>query len=186
LWRRDLFQFDADPIAPFIPVFWDGAWRNFGCGCAGRCDRSSPRAVHLPGPVQGIVTVTIEQTVLDEADYVLEGDVLYRVGANWPHQDLGRPLGESNTWSVIYDRGEPPPAGTAGLVGLLAKEFLAACTGDKCRLPRNITGVSRNGVSYQVYNPELLYANGKTGLAEIDLWLNAINPHHILAAPKVL
>lgn len=175
-----------DPVSPFVPVFFDGAWRRLQCCGSAGCHRSGPRAVHLPGPVVQIVTVTIGTTVLDEDDYVLEGDVLYRKDERWPFQDLGRPLGEDRTWSVIYDRGEAVPGGVDGLTGMLAKEFLAASSGDKCRLPRNVSGVTRNGVSYQVYNPNDIFAAGKVGLAEVDMWLAAINPHQLMKAPSVL
>ncbi|MBV9919270.1 MAG: hypothetical protein JOY78_00225 [Pseudonocardia sp.] len=176
----------GDPIAPFIPVYWGGSWINMTCSCRRRCTLTGPRAAHLPGPVNEIVTVTEAGVVLDPSQYALEGEVLYRVGQAWPPQNLDRPLGEPNTWSVDYLRGYPAPAGVATFVGLLTKEFLAACNGDKCRLPRTVTGVTRQGVSYQVYNPQTIYASGKTGLAEIDLWLAAINPHAAMAAPKVI
>jgi hypothetical protein len=41
-------------------------------------------------------------------------------------------------------------------------------------------------VSYQVYNPQQIYADGKTGLSEVDLWLATVNPNHLMAAPSVL
>lgn len=190
-WRR--YGFDRATgmsylgYEPFFPVYWDGAWRNLSCGCVERCSVSGPRTAHLPGPVASIVTVTIDGTDLDPSEYTLEGNVLYRVGKDWPQQALSRPLGEAGTWSVTYLRGLPVPPGADKLVGLLAKEFLAACDSTvKCRLPRNVTGVNRNGVSYQVYNPSTIYAQGWTGLAEVDMWIAAMNPHHLMAAPSVL
>lgn len=168
---------------------WDGfGWFGMGCGCAGRCRRSGPGAVHLPGPAAEITKVQVAADTLTADQYKLENNVLYRVGdsTRWPTQRLDRPTGEPHTWAVTYLRGTPPPAGSASLVGLLAKEFLAACAGDKCRLPRNVTSVSRNGVSYQVYNPHDIFAYGKTGLPEVDLWLAAVNPAHITAAPSVI
>ena len=169
----------------FMPVFEYGRWVNYPCGCVGKCRQAGPRTVHLPGPVAEIVTVTIGAVVLDYDEYALEGDVLYRIGGNWPHQDYNRPLGEDATWSVEYLKGVPVPAGVATFVGQLAKEFLAACSGDACRIPRNVVATTNRGVMRQ-FDPSRIYAAGKTGLTEIDLWLSAINPHHILAGPKVL
>lgn len=168
---------------------WEGnGWVNWGCGCLGsRCKLTGPRMVHLTGPVQSIDRVTIGGVVQDPATYKQEGNVLYRIGAIWPRQDLGRPLGEPMTWSVDYQRGIPVPAGVDKLTGLLALEFMHAAAGsNKCRLPRNVTAVARNGVTYMVYDPATFYESGKTGLAEIDMWLAAINPHHIMQAPSVL
>lgn len=173
---------------PWLPV-WDGTnWRNISCGCGPKCSWVSPNVVHLVSsgqPIQSIEEVVIAGEVLDPSQYRLEGDLLYRVGADWPHQDLTKPLDEPGTWSVTYLRGNPPPPGTAKLVGLLAQEFLAACRGGKCRLPRRVRSVTRQGVSYDMIDPTDIYAAGKTGIPEIDLWLAAVNPHHIMAAPVV-
>lgn len=178
-------KYTGVPQSPFHPVYWGGAWRNLGCGCAGTCQLAGPRAIHLPGPANEIVTVTIGSTVIDSDGYTLEGDVLYRIGDNWPSQDFNRPLGENGTWSVDYLRGLPVPAGVATFVGQLAKEFLAACSGDACRLPRNLVSITNRGAT-KVFDPASMYAAGKTGMSEIDLWLSAVNPHHLMSAPKVL
>lgn len=174
--------------APWFPV-WDGTnWRNISCGCGPKCSWIAPNVVHLVSsgqPVQSVVEVVLAGEVLDDASYTLEGDLLYRIGADWPTQDLTQPLDRPGTWSVTYTRGNPPPSGTAKLVGLLAKEFLAACSGGKCRLPRRVKSVTRQGVSYDMVDPTDIYKDGKTGISEIDLWLAAVNPSHIMAAPVI-
>lgn len=174
--------------APWFPV-WDGTnWRNVSCGCGPKCSWVAPNVVHLVSsgqPVQSVVEVVIAGEVLDEANYALEGDLLYRIGADWPTQDMTQPLDQPGTWSVTYMRGNPPPPGTAKLVGLLAREFLMACSGGKCRLPRRVKSVTRQGVSYDMVDPVDIYKDGKTGIPEIDLWLAAVNPKHIMAAPVV-
>jgi hypothetical protein len=167
----------------FFPT-WDGTnWRNISCGCGPKCSYQSPRVVHLAAnvalPVREVLEVTIGGVVQDPATYRLEGDLLYRIGGRWPAQDLTKPLDEAGTWSVTYTRGTPPPPGTAKLVALLAKEFFAACTGGKCRLPRRVQTVSRQGVTYQMVNPSDIYAEGRTGLDEIDLWLSSVNPNKL-------
>lgn len=171
---------------PYVVEWIGDGWANLGCGCLARCQHTGPGAVHLPGPATKVTRVTVAGTVLDTTQYVLEGGVLYRRGDSmrWPHQNLSRPLGEANTWSVEYLRGIPAPAGTGKLVALLAKEFLAACSGEKCRLPRSVTNVIRNGVSYERVQ-QAVYDAGKVGLPEVDLWLSAVNPRHLMAAPSV-
>lgn len=173
---------------PWFPV-WDGTnWRNVACGCGPKCSWQAPNVIHLVSagqPVQEVTEVVIEGIVLDPAEYRLEGDLLYRIGNDWPQQDLTQPLDEPGTWSVTYTRGNPPPPGTAKLVGLLAAEFLAACSGGKCRLPRRVKSVTRQGVSYDMVDPTDIYASGKTGIPEIDLWLTAVNPSKIQMAPVV-
>lgn len=177
-----------DPVAySFVLTLDAGHWFSWPCGCVGRCTVSGPRVVHLPGPVQVITAVTVDGVALDPAEYQLEGDALYRKGAWWPRQDLGRPLGEHHTWSVTYTRGIPAPAGTDKLVGILAREFIAACDGDKkCRPPRNVKSVSRQGVTYDMYDARGMYNLGQTGIAEIDLWLQAVNPSALMQTGTVL
>lgn len=176
------------PVGTYEIYSWaDDGWTITGCGCIGSCTRSGPSAVHLPGPVYEITAVTINGAEIDESEYVLEGDILYRAGAAWwPAQNLSKPTTETGTWKVDYLRGIDPPAGTAKLVGLLTAEFYNACTGGKCRLPRSVTELSRQGVTHRVVNPNEIYATGKTGIPEIDLWLAAVNPNQLQSAPVVL
>ena len=171
-------------------VFWDGAnWRNTFCGCGPRCSWESPYVIHLGVgaalPVQEIIEVVIDGIVLDPLEYRQEGDLLYRLNEKWPSQNLAAPLDEPGTWSITYMRGFPPPEGSAVLVGLLAKEFLTACAGGKCALPRRVQTVTRQGVTYQMVDPVDIYATGKTGISEIDLWLSAVNPGAMASPPTV-
>ena len=72
------------------------------------------------------------------------------------------------------------------MAGILAQEFIRACDNDgDCRIPRTVVQISRQGVSH-VFDATKMLANGKTGLAEVDLWLNAINPYHLLSRPTVI
>lgn len=174
----------------FFPIWENGQWRNISCGCAGACDWNAPSVVHLAAstglPVQEVTEVRIGATALDDSAYVLEGELLYRAdGTAWPSQDLSLPLGNEGTWSVTYTRGNPVPEGVAVFAGLLTKEFVSACSGGRCRLPRRVRSVSRQGVSYDMVDPTDIYISGKTGLPEIDLWLSAVNPQHLAAPPKV-
>lgn len=171
---------------PFMLTLDLGHWVDWPCGCVGSCSVSNPRVVHLPGPVDAITAVTIDGVQLDRADYQLEGNALYRKGGQWPRQDLGRPLGESGTWSVSYTIGIPVPAGVDKLTGQLAREFVMACGDeDECRLPRTLVSTTRRGVT-NVFDPSKILAAGKTGLTEVDLWLAAANPQGLAQAPEVL
>ncbi len=170
---------------------WDGQnWRNVRCGCGPRCEASGPTIIHLGSakglPVTSVVEVVINGEVMDPSLYKLEGDLLYRRGGvPWPTQDLTRPLDDEGTWSVEYMQGTPPPAGTGTLVALLAKEFLDACGGGKCRLPRRVQTVSRQGVTYNMIDPTDIYRDGLTGLPEVDIWIASVNPNRLQAAPSV-
>ncbi len=168
---------------------WEGnRWVNWPCGVPGQCVRSGPNAVHLPGPVHQVTKVEIGGVDLAPQVWVAEGNVLYRREGPWPTQDLNRPLGDTNTWAVHYQRGIPVPEGVDQLTGILAKEMLTAVRDDitRCRLPRTVTVANRQGITYRAYDPAVIYANGKTGLPEVDMWLATVNPHHLMASPTVL
>lgn len=164
-----------------------GHWAPWPCGCLGGCEVGGPSVVHLPGPVHDVTAVTVAGVALDAGAYVLEGDALYRRDGVWPSQNLGRPLGDPGTWSVTYRRGIPVPSGVDKLTGVVALEFINACDadGDECRIPRTLTQTTRRGVTH-TFDPAPILAAGKTGLPEVDLWLAAVNPHHLAEGPVVL
>ncbi len=168
------------------PVLDDGVWQNITCGCGPTCSTTGPGVVHLPGPVSSVTAVTIDGAVIDSSLYVLEGERLYATSGRWPDQDLNRPAGSPTTWSVEFLQGLEPPAGADVMVGLLAKEFYNLCKGDgKCRLPKRVESLSRQGVSMKMADPGVLFPNFQTGLPEVDLWVAAVNPHRLSAPPVV-
>lgn len=170
----------CDSTAPWtVPILEAGEWRNVACQA--RSNRpSSPRATLLPGPVHSVYGVAINGVKLDSEQYVLEGDVLFRLDDEWPAQDLNSPLGSEGTWSVSYGRGTPPPAGAATAVGKLAAEFALSCTNPaKCTLPRRATQATRQGVTVQMSDPAEIIAAGGTGIPEVDMWVRAHNPHKL-------
>lgn len=168
-----------------------GGWIASGCGCGGGCPYRSPNAIHLPGPVappteDNPVVVAIDGIEVDPAEYVIEGDILYRRNnRGWPTQNLNRPLGEPGTWSVTYQRGYPPPPEVAILAGGLAKEIYLSVTGGDCRIPPTLVNTTRRGVSHS-FDPSKILEAKTTGLTEVDRWLVAVNPNRLQCAPEVL
>lgn len=155
-----------------------------GCGCPGwRFD--------LPDyPVNAITEVTVDGVVVDPARYRLDGNrQLVRLadadGTNpgWPTgQRIDLAATEVDTWSISYSWGrEPPPMGVKA-AAVLACELALSCdpeTADQCRLPKNATSVSREGVSIVLSPSDFLDKDGKTGLYEVDLFLRSYNPQRI-------
>lgn len=183
-WRGGL-PWTGDTGPGWVPVLDLGAWTNVACGCSSGCRVSGPNTIHLPGPVCEVTRVTLAAGTLDPSMWRLEGDRLIHTSGEWPAQDLQVPLGEPGTWSVEYLRGQPPPAGAARMVGILAKEFQAACSGKQCRLPARVRTVSRQGVTFQVPDASDIYTKGATGLTEVDLWIAAHNPYRQRRPPAV-
>lgn len=171
-------------------LIWSGtSWSSGACGCGQICVASGPRAAHLPGPVflddDHPLTVIVEGDVISDSEWVLEGDVLYRISDPWPSQNLGRPEGEECTWSVIYWRGIRVPTYVGAYVGTLAAELLAAAAGENCRLPASVRRVSRQGVSMEIDPASVVHA-GLTGLMEIDRWIASMNPNRLMQPPTVI
>lgn len=173
------------PGRAWYPELNGGIWRNIGCACGPTCSRGGPGMVHLPGPVCSVTAVTVDGVVWAEDRYRLEGDWLYSTVGDWPDQDLQRPLGVPNTWSIEYLQGQPPPAGAATMVALLAKEFYTLCKGEKCSLPKRTEQVTRRGVTMKMADPEALFENYQTGVTQVDMWIAAHNPHRLSAPAAV-
>lgn len=180
---------------------WFGGWTcdDNSCGCA------PLSKVPLAGYVQEIVEVKIADEVVDPATYRVDRHrwlVRTRLDADdfnnaaWPGcQDLDLPLDEPGTWSVTYTYGrDVPEAGRAAAVQL-ACEIYKACAGQECALPAGTQRVTRLGVTIEkVPFTQWGWTTGKragqikgwnTGLAAVDMFLNAYNPGGLPRVPVI-
>lgn len=146
------------------------------------------RAIRLERPVGQVDSVTIDGATLSPTAWRIDdGNVLVRMdGSTWPQQqDLTLPLGQSGTWSITYYQGYRPNGTLIYATGILAAEFYRAIAGDKrCRLPERVTAVTRQGVSFQM--PADIFADGRTGIREVDTVLRIYNPNGLRAAPVIV
>lgn len=154
--------------------WWDGSWgahveagQIVNHDCCGRPDR-----VRLPhAPVRSVDVVEVGSTTRDPASYRLtDGRWLEdRSGRGWPTCDPGL--------TVTYTAGEDPPEVARDLAAQLALQLGYARAGDsRCRLPRNVTSIARQGITQSFVPASQLIAEGRTGLDEVDLWLATVNP----------
>lgn len=182
LWDRSTF-----PLDPYVD---GGKWFNFGCGCGPEDCSCDPLCVlEIPGRVDSVVEVKIDGVVVDPATYRLDrrpGKArLIRVGGLsgpcWPTcQDLTKEDDQPGTFSVLYMRGTPVPAAGVRAVGSLACEIYKQCTGaGDCRLPERVRSVTREGITYDMFDPGEWLDQGLTGLRDVDTWLRVVNPHRL-------
>lgn len=174
----------AVPIGSFRPHIEGGNWVN-ACGCRpGGCSCETLSEVILPGPVGRIVSVTIDGTPLDRADYrVYGGARLVRTdGEDWPSCS-SMTADTEGVFEVTYYRGAAPNILTRAAAGVLANEFLLNCEGNDCRLPGNITSASRGGESYDFEATDLV--EGATGIPEVQAIMRMYNPNG-LKAPVIV
>lgn len=174
---------------PYIDI--DGAWRN--CGCAGMCCCEPTSQVWLGvGPISAIAEVRVNNVVVPTTDYrvdVAHGG-WWLVGENgrvWPDcQNFDNPASSpDDTFVVSYYAGKPVDATGELMAGLLAKEFVLACTGGDCQLSPKATSVSRDGVTFEIASAETVIGDGFTGHPIVDSWIYAVNPKKKTQRPRI-
>lgn len=169
---------------PFYPTRVGGSWVNFGCGCHVSYDCACggvPQVDLGRHDVQDIQSINIDGVVLSPSSYRLdEGRYLVRTdGEQWPCcQDLSKDIGETGTWYIELDYGREPPTSGRLAVSKLACELQKACNNaDDCTLPSYVQNVVRQGVSFVI--PTAILKDGQTGLFEVDVFLQTVNPQGI-------
>jgi hypothetical protein len=153
----------------------DGDWHNCicpgpKCGCEPLCE------IIMPGRVAAIVDVELAGCSLPlEHFHVENGHIIVRDGREcWPACiDL----------IITYLPGILPDAGALWAAGVLACEFSKACSGAKCRLPSGVQTVARQGISMTIGDG--MFANGQTGIREVDAYVLSVNPNAQRLPPLV-
>ncbi|OJF15429.1 hypothetical protein BG844_04740 [Couchioplanes caeruleus subsp. caeruleus] len=175
VWRRwELY------LSPELP-----GWTTF-CGCPGLgpvvdcgCDRDVQ--VSLPGGVQQVLEVRVDGQTLPASAYRVDNRrwLVRTDGGRWPtRQELTAGDDQPGAFAVTYERGVPVPAAGRWAGGHLACEIAKAAVGDtKCRLPRRVSAIVRQGVHTEFVDPTKLARDGMTGIPEVDGWLAAVNPY---------
>lgn len=155
----------------------DGNWYN-DCACTrGSARQCGPLSeVNLPGPVGYIDSIKIDgvELVLDDRFRLDDGHLLVWQGEGpspFPEtQDLNKPDTELGTWSITYSQSYPVLADAKIAVAYLAMEFANACKPKaKCSLPKGVTSVVRNGVSFTIEAG--LFPGGLTGNQIVDAFI---------------
>lgn len=168
--------YQSHAMNPYIDAY--GSWHN-ACSCSPTgCSCSALHRAYLGSPVGAVLEVKINGVPLDDSAWSVQGGYLIRQdGDSWPVcQDLTLPDTETNTFSVSVQRGRPVDGLGARVAGTLACEYAKAISGDKsCRLPKNVTTITRQGVTLELDNS--LFPGGLTGIREVDVYVRAHNPY---------
>ena len=110
--------------------------------------------------------------VEDDHSFVADGFVVHNCCQRLDLADT-----EEDTWSITYTYGQNPPIGGIRAAAVLACELTLAFqpeTVNQCRLPKRVTSITRQGVSMAILDPLTLFADGLTGLSEVDLWVSSV------------
>ena len=161
-----------------------GYWVN-SCGCTSDCSCTELCEISLPAPVGAVYSVLLDG--IEVADYMISANKLVWTGTGdcpWPVcQDLTLPDSEVGTFSVTYLNAWPVDTLGAYACGVMAYEYAQACVGNKCRLPANVTSLTRQGVSMEIESGA--FPGGMTGIREVDAFIAMWNPDGLRQNPRV-
>lgn len=120
------------------------------------------------------------------------GDLLVRTdGGCWPDcQDMAAPCGEAGTFCVTYRTGLPLDDAAIAAFSALVCHLVKGCGGSGscgCSLQRNrnLSRVSRQGVDLEFQDTTAIYADMRTGLPDVDMWLAMVNPYRQPSVSRV-
>ena len=144
--------------------------------------------VRLDGvPVREVFSVTAVGSPDTQLPWVKSGSAFLVLREN----DYPGLLGSSRCYGptqieVDYEYGSRPPIGLQNAIDELADQLgLAHTNPDACKLPERVTSVTRQGISWTVLDPQDFLDQGRTGIYEVDLLLQAENRGKAKARSRV-
>lgn len=151
--------------------------------CCGGVD-----GIMLSGPngfwIDQVVQVTFGDDIINPATYRFDRDqqMLWRIpGLSWPTRDTRWiECGDDDAFCVDVLVGSEPDAWALAVANSLACELLKSCTGQKCRIPRNATQVTGQGVTVTLSDQEI-----STLLPEVSGWVKVVNRYNVSAPARV-
>lgn len=181
-WMRFMY-----PQGGWGPQLTPAGWVN--CGCQIPCACTTGCEIDLPGYIGKVGHIQVGPDLIDRTQWVVidHARIVWQGSEPCPfpkRQDLSKPIGEPDTFLVNYCAGRPVDGQGAWAAGTLANEFGKACSGDtKCRLPKNVTTIVRQGVSMNLVTG--VFPNAQTGIREVDSYIALWNPLGVGTVPAV-
>jgi hypothetical protein len=141
------------------------------CGPS-RCGCDPAHGLYLGENVAAAWDVVVDGETLEPTSYtIVGGTTLARTDdLSWPRGiDVTDPTAFRATWAF----GRLVPEGGKRAAALFAAEIAKSCVGIACQLPQRVSQVTREGVSYTILDSMQMVADGRTGIALVDLWVVA-------------
>ena len=146
-----------------------------------------PQRLYLRGtPVHEVTSVKYGDKLLDDEDYALYNRrfLKLRNGVQWDY------FCDQKGITVTYSYGMMPPKAGVLAAQTLANELLILMgegrSGAECRIPERVRSVSREGLSFDMVDPQEFMDDGRTGIWEIDLFIRTANPSRAKKPPRIL
>lgn len=183
--------------AMLSPMGWFSSWgmaSSYGAGSPGVRSHyysSDPPTIRLPYPVTEILQVLIDGVIIPADEYELRNNVeLVRIRPTasftpterwgWPtSQIMDLPDSQEGTFSVTFRFGIDPPAAGQLAAKKLGEMLALPQLGDTTAYPNRVTSIARQGVTMQVASVIDLLEKKSSGIYEVDLFLNAVNPDRL-------
>jgi hypothetical protein len=139
-------------------------------------------------PVIAVSEVKIDGVVIPPNEYALQDSrTLVRImptAGSAPTQRYGWPVAartdlpdtEPGTFSVTYTYGTPPGDDGILAVKTLARQLVLNYYDQDNVLPQRVTSMTRQGVSVAITDVMDFFARGLSGLYEVDLFIETVNP----------
>lgn len=170
---------NGNSYLPFWPVLLNnGSYANCFCGSGCGCDDRS--YVYLTTPAGRIDSVKVNGVAVSPSAYQLEdGNKLVRTdGGLWPS------CASDADFTVTYLNAYEVDIMGQAAGGLLAAEYLKLLTNPStCRLPKGVTSVSRQGMSYEITTG--MFPGGITNIPLVDVYIAKWNPNGLKTRPMV-
>lgn len=161
----------------YMPQIIDGKMYNLPKSYTSGNDRLKLRH----SPIVSVSEVSIDGDVVPFSDYFISNSSSLVRKDHYPWLSTDR-----SEISVTYAHGTPPPAmGVRAAIRLANELIWAESDPSRCSLPDRITSVARQGISYTVLDPQAYISEGRTGIYEIDLFINAANPLRAKKKPRI-
>lgn len=150
------------------------------------CDGRIYSAIRLPNtPVVDVTEIVIDGVTLDPSEWRIVDSrwVIRTDGTGWP---CCTHLTDPDNWHVTYRWGPAVPLGGQVAASVLACELIKGWTGGQCRLPRRVTQVTREGLSYTLLDSFDDLAGSGFGLVEVASWVQSVNPAGLAEPAKLV
>lgn len=146
--------------------------RRQGCGC-------SRDGIFLRRrPVQHVYQVS----------YDASGDIIPRT--SYAVDNMNRLTGSYSKHSdirITYAAGVgPTQLAKTACIALAGEIALYHAGSDSCRLPKNVSSITREGISFTITDKQEFLDRGLVGIYEVDLFLRSVNPDKARSRARVL
>lgn len=161
------------------PLFMCATCRSSCCGGADGVQLQG----RLGEPVTEVLAVKIGPEVVDPSTYWFEDGMLWRVPPDrWPRKDpKWQACGVGTAFCIDVLAGVAPDGWALQVASALVCELAKACTGEKCRLPRNTVSINGQGVTVTMKEADLV-----AYLPEVAAWAKQVNPRHATVPAVVM